>query len=96
MRFLVPTGVARTTWTLIVSWMPACTKRQRWISPAATVSVGCTTPLMLVKRPLVSQMVGESSCSGKLSTTPGLTGLPGLGSGHVHGAFAMSGTLLAL
>jgi hypothetical protein len=30
----------RSTWRLIVSWIPACTNRQRWIAPAGTVIVG--------------------------------------------------------
>ncbi len=38
--FLLPTGVARTIWRLIVSWIPAWTKRHLWISPAGTVICG--------------------------------------------------------
>jgi hypothetical protein len=66
----------------------ACRKRQRWIPPAGTVRVGCTTPFTLVNRPLVSQMVGESSCRGKFSTAPRLTKFPGAGAGQVQAALA--------
>src|ERR1700733_303228 len=87
----------RSTCRLIVSWIPAWTKRQRWIAPAGTVSDGCTIPLMLVKRPFVSQIVGEKSCESKFSTTPLLI-LPAMALGllylHVQRALADGGGLL--
>ena len=57
---------------------------------------GWTWPLMLVKRPLVSQIVGEKSWLSKFSTTP-LVSTPPEGSAEpgrqVQGALALGGGL---